>query len=191
MKKIILLFIFLLILCGCNKKPTVEIESNYDIVSSTVDMSDYFGVNSTNHCFRLVTCQELFNTIDNKGSGVFYLGRSNCNCCQDVTKYLDEVARELNVTVYYIDVYNPQENLGSDKELQDKLKEYMYDICALDSDGEKAIYTPHLFQVINGELGENQICHDNIYNSEPTETQINKLKDVYRNILKPFSCVTE
>lgn len=189
MKRIILLFTILLVLCGCNQKPKTIVESNYDIVSTTVDMSGYFGVNSTNHCFRLVTCQELFNTIDNKGSGVFYLGRTNCQCCLDVTKYLDEVARELNVTVYYIDVYNPQEDLGSNKELQDKLKDYMYDICALDDEGEKAIYTPHLFQVINGELGENQICHDNIYYNDPTDAQINKLKDVYRNILKPFSCV--
>lgn len=186
MKKI-LIVLMLLVLCACQKDEPIIDTSGYEIVSDRVDMSSYYGVNSIDHKFRLVTCKELFNTIDNKGSGVFYLGRSNCNCCQDVTKYLNEVAKELDVTIYYIDVYNPNDDLASSKELQDELLKYLHDICAEDDEGNKALFTPHLFQVINGELGDSQICHDGIFVSDPTEKDIQNLKKVYTRILKPFS----
>ena len=63
----------------------------------------------------------------------------------------------------------------------------MHDICAEDDEGNKALFTPHLFQVINGKMGDNQICYDNLeLDSSPTLAQIEKLEKVYERILKPF-----
>ena len=193
MKKILVFLLSLLLLSGCGKKEEEEeeIHFDYEIQSEAVDMSAYSGVNSTKHCFRLVTCAELFSTIDNGGSGVFYLGRSNCQCCQDVTKYVNEIGLELGVTIYYIDVYNEKENLSEDKDLQDKLHDYMYDILGTDDDGEKVLLTPHLFQVVNGQLKDNQICHDGIFTVNPTDEQIEELKEVYRRILSPFASASQ
>ncbi|MBP5279745.1 MAG: glutaredoxin family protein [Erysipelotrichaceae bacterium] len=187
MKKIFMILIFLLLLVSCGKKEEKsEINYTYDIISKSVDMSAYEGVSSTKHKFRLITPTEFFNCMDNKSSGVFYLGRNNCGCCQRVTRYLDEVSRELDVTVYYIDVYNEEETL-MDQDVQDKMYEYMYPILG-ESEGEKTILTPQLFSVINGEFAGSQICFDDFeLDPTPTEKQIEKFKDAYRKILSPFA----
>ncbi len=185
MKKLILLFLLAFLLSGCGKKEEKlpSVEYTYDIVSEKVDMSGYEGVSSTDHMFRIIKVQELFNTIDSKSSGIFYLGRTNCGCCQKVCRYLNEVAKELDLTVYYIDVYNEEDSL-TEKETQDKLYQYMYEILGTSEEGEKTLLTPQVFSVINGEFYDSQICFDNY--SLDDDAKIEKFKDSYRHIMKPF-----
>ena len=186
MKKLFLLLALLLFLSACGKKEEKlpKVNYTYDIVSDRVDMSAYEGVSSTDHNFRIVKVQEFFNTVDNKSSGIFYLGRTNCGCCQKVCRYLNEVAKELNQTVYYIDVYNEEDSL-TEKEIQDKLYEYMYEILGTNEEGEKTLLTPQVFSVINGEFYDSQICFDDY--SLDNEAQIEKFKDSYRHIMMPFT----
>ena len=186
MKKLLIVFL-LIMMCGCKSEEKVTINYTYDIQYEKVDMSAYKGVNSTDHRFKSITVSELFNCVDNESSGVFLLGRSNCNCCQRVTRYINEVALKLGVDIYYIDAYNDKENLANSEYLQDKLKTYMYDILGTDENDEKVLLTPHLFQVINGKMGDSQICYDDLeLDSSPTLAQIEKLEKVYERILKPF-----
>lgn len=188
MKRFFVLLCIILLLSSCgSKNDPEEVRYPYEIISKNVDMSGYEGVNSVKHNFRLITPSELFNCIDNKSSGVFYLGRTNCGCCQRVCRYLNEVAQELGVTVYYIDVYNEDESL-MDKEVQDQMYEYLDPILKTDESGEKAIMTPQVFSVINGELKDSQICFDDyVLDPTPTEKQIEDFKEAYRRILGPFA----
>ena len=183
MKKVFSFVLILLLLCGCNSN---GINYTYNIKSKDVDMSCYDGVNSTNHMFRGITVQELFNCIDNKSSGVFYLGRENCGCCQTCITYLDQASRELNVTVYYIDVYDEDMPI-TDKETIEKLKEYIGPILAKDDEGVKQLQTPTVFSVVNGEFINSIIClADYPWDTPPTKSQEEKLLNKYKEILKPF-----
>ena len=184
MKKILILMMFLL--CACSKE-LPQPEYPYEIVSYKVDMSNYQGVSSTEHNFRLIRVSELFSCIDNGSSGIFYLGRENCHCCQQVVRYLNETAQELGVTVYYINAYDEVEPL-SEKENYDKLYEYLYDILGENDDGEKVLLTPHVFSIINGEFYASQICYDGMdFDDEPTKGQIRKLENIYKGIMMPFA----
>ncbi|MBR5340911.1 MAG: hypothetical protein IK151_03185 [Erysipelotrichaceae bacterium] len=188
MKKLLLFILIAVLLCGCGKKEKENEKPQYpyEIKSEAVDMSAYEGVSSTKHNFRLITVSELFNTIDNKSSGIFYLGRSNCGCCQKVCRYLNEVAMELGVTVYYIDVYNEKEPL-TEQEMQDKLFEYMWEILGKDADGNKSLLTPQVFSVVNGKFYGSQICSDGYtLDADPSNEQVEKFKDSYRKIMEPF-----
>ncbi|MDO4197651.1 MAG: hypothetical protein Q4D13_01515 [Erysipelotrichaceae bacterium] len=192
MKKLLCILMVFCVLCGCSSSQKETINYTYDIVAKKVDMSVYKGVNSTDNCFMEVGVSQLFNVIDNESSGLFLLGRSNCNCCQRVTRYINEVGMNLGVTIYYIDANSEEENLVDNKELQDKLQEYMYDILGTDENGEKVLLTPHLFQVINGKLGDNHICFDGLeLDVSPTLDQISKLESVYERIIKPFSTINQ
>lgn len=184
MKKFVLLLLVLIFITGCSRKDTVNY--TYDIVSKDVDMSSYDGVNSTDHMFKGVTVQELFNCIDNKSSAVFYLGRTNCACCQTCLQYLDRTSKEMGVTIYYLDVYDADMPL-TDKDLCDKLKTYIYNILEVDESGEKVLQTPTVFSVVNGELVDSIVCLSNYkWDNPPTESQENKLINKYKEILKPF-----
>lgn len=181
MKKIILFVLSILLLCSCSTR----IKYTYNIDSRKVDMSSYDGLSATNHMFKAITVQELFNVIDNKSSGVFYLGRTNCSCCQITVKYLNEVATQYNVPIYYIDVYDEQMPIND--ELKDKLTEYLYDIVA-EIDGEKQLQTPTIFSVINGEIDNSLIClSDWEWDAVPTKKQENKLIKKYKKIITPFA----
>lgn len=181
MKKVFLVLLTFVLLCSCSKK----INYTYDINSRNVDMSSYEGLSATNHMFKAITVQELFNVIDNKSSGVFYLGRTNCSCCQITVKYLNEVALVYNVPVYYIDVYDEQMPIND--ELKDKLTIYLYDIVA-EIDGEKQLQTPTIFSVINGEITNSLICLSNWdWNPTPTKKQEEKLLKKYKEIITPFA----
>lgn len=184
-KKVITLLLILITLIGCSNK--TEVNYTYDIQSKPVDMSSYDRVNSTDHMFKAITVQELFNCIDNKSSAVFYLGRTNCGCCQTTVMYLDEAAKQANVTIYYMDVYNEQMPI-TDKEIADKLKLYMFDILYINEDGKRELQTPTVFNVVNGEIKDSLICLGNLaWDDEPTEAQKNQLINKYREIFKPFS----
>jgi len=177
MKKVILLFVLLFALVSCGRTNT-DINYTYDIVYKECDMSAYEGVNSTKHMFKSITVDQLFNCIDNKSSGVFYLGRENCGCCQTCVKYLNEAAQELGVTVYYIDVYNEDMPLTT-TEICSELKEYIYDILEVKENGERELETPTVFSVINGEFADSIVC----MNRSSEEKMVQR----YKKILKPFA----
>lgn len=183
MKKIIFVLTLLLVLSGCSNKMVVNY--TYDIKSKDVDMSSYEEVNSTNHMFKGITIQELFNCIDNKSSGIFYFGRTNCACCQICAKYINKAAEDLNLTVFYIDVYD--KDMPIDSELQNKLKEYLKPILEKDDEGVPMLQTPIVFSVINGELFDSIIGLGTLeWDNVPTKPQENKLINRYKEIFKPF-----
>lgn len=195
MKKILCILLMLLMVTSCSKNTDNNINYSYDIESYPVDMSEYDGVNSTNHMFRRITVDQLFNCVDNKSSAVFYLGRTNCGCCQTTLKYLNEVALDLNVTVYYIDVYDKDMPLvGSEEDCPDcvvrtnRLKEILDSILYIDDEGKKQLQTPTIFSIINGELSDSIVClADYAWDEPPTDKQIDRLRNKYSQILKPFS----
>lgn len=193
MKKILLILLILFTIVGCKSKDDVNF--NYDIVYKDVDMSGYDGVNSTNHAFKKVKVDQLFNCIDKKSSGIFYLGRTNCGCCQTTVQYLNKAALDLGVTIYYIDVYDPDMPLVvADGECLEcvertnKLREYLYNILVENDEGKKELQTPTVFSVINGEIKDHIICLGNYsWDSPPTENQKDKIINRYKQILKPFA----
>ena len=188
MKKTVLVLLMLLLLCSCKENKTIEKpEYTFEIQSDRVDMSGYDGVTSTKHMFRVVKLSEVFRTIDEGSSGVFFLGRTNCGCCQEVTCILNEAATETGVTVYYIDPYDEEYNLVSDAEIRKKTMEYLYDILDENEEGEKDLMTPHFFTVINGHFGDSQVCFDylKVENSD-ADGKASKLKKRYLEMLEPF-----
>ena len=194
MRKVLLAFLSIILLCSCTSKN--DINQDYEVVCKNVDMSCYDGVNSTNHCFKLVKTDEVYNVIDNKSSAVFFLGKKECSCCQELTKYLNEVALELGVTIYYIDVFNEEDPLvvyedskGSYTQSAKKLEACLYDILEPNPEGKRSLLTPHLFAIINGEFKGSEICTDFFdYDWEnTTDKDINNVKKAYRKVLEPFA----
>lgn len=187
MRKIKILALLLIVLLGgCQKKEKAVPEFPYEVHSEKIDMSGYSGLSSTQHNFRLVSIEELYRTIDEKSSGVFYLATTSCGCCQNITRYLSEVASELGVTVYYIDAFDPENDLST-REANERLVSYIEPIMGLDDNGNKVVLTPHLIVVTNGELSGSQICYDGLGISDISlDRNIRKLEDVYRSLLEPF-----
>lgn len=191
MKKLIVCLSILLLFTGCsnsiNNNDEDEINYTYDIVSRDVDMSGYDGMNSTKHIFKAITVAELYKCLDNKSSGLFYLGRQNCGTCQICVQYLNQAGEDLDLNIYYIDVYDEQMPIDT-KEAINELREYIAPILPLNDEGEREVLTPLVFSIINGEFIDSFIgLGDLKWDDQPTEKQKTKLINRYKEILKPFS----
>lgn len=192
MKKVIVILLSLLLLCSCNEEDIPEINYPYQINYEECDMSGYEGITSTGHIFRKIHCQELFNCIDQKSSGVFLYGTNYCGCCQLILRYLNQAAQDLNVNIYYIDIY---EEFVKDEDgyclNEDLMRLYMSDILST-VDGKKEIETPTLVSIINGEIFDNQICVNNTNWVDSSDENVytknvEKLLARYKEVLRPFA----
>lgn len=185
MKKIILALFVAFLLTACNSQKT-PVASESEITGYAVDMSAYKGVSSTEHKFIGISPAELLKVIEEKGSAIVYLGYKDCHVCQEATRYVNEVAQELDVNVYYLDCASEQYPLKD--EMFTSVVNALSSILETNSSGEKAIFTPHLFTIINGEP---QSGHISVVNSwqegNPSEASVKELKDIYTELMKPFA----
>lgn len=184
MKKLFLVLVLLLSLFGCGNQNQ---ELNYvDIEGYAVDMSGYNGVSSTGHNFVGITPDELIKVIDEGGSAIVFMGYTGCHVCQEVARYINEVAQELDVTVYYLNCTSEQYPLRD--AAYDNVVESLNDILRTNESGDKTIYTPHVFSIINGVP---QSGHISVVNSwqegNPSEESIQELENIYREIMQPFA----
>lgn len=191
MKKLLIILCSLL-LVSCKADQTVNY--TYDIVSSDVDMSSYPGVTSVNHCFKQIIPDELFKCVENNSSGVFVLSYETCPYCRQLIRYLNQAGLDNGVTIYYIDAMDPKHKYVKDSDQYQKTLELLYDYTDSDDEGEKCLWTPTVFSIINGKVSGFQIStsfdlNGNMYWTfdNPTEDQINKLLKTYNKILKPFA----
>jgi len=183
MKRLLVLLLIVLLLSGCQKEKPIK--NDFDIETYEVDMTYYSGVTS-NNCFEGTSFEELKRCVEEKGSGIFYLGYIECPFCQSTVRYLDDVAMSLNVKVYYIDAYSDKYPFITNGNL-DSFIELMYDYLPYDEeDDRKVALTPHVFTIINGKVAQSQISFDPWNMNNPTETQIKLIKARYKEMLEPF-----
>ena len=185
MKRLLSTLLVLLMLVGCSSDyPKPDLSTSFTLETYKADMSGYQNLKSTGHMFLGTTVSELKRTVDEKGYGVFVLSRTGCNHCQLAMQYLNEVADELGVYIYYIDAESETYPiLGTDN--YDTLYEILYDVLA-EEDGEKQIQTPHVFTIVDGEITSSQIG-TTWTGSNYTDSDVKKLEDTYRKMLTPFA----
>lgn len=75
MKKCILLLLPFLILCGCSKKEYQEI-----------------------------TMETLLKKVEQKESFILFIGATSCTHCTSYKSTINEVVKDYDITIYYIDV---------------------------------------------------------------------------------------
>lgn len=186
MKKILLVLLLTLSLCACTKKEEkVELKFT-NIESYDVDMSSYQGVSSTQHCFKGIAPSEIAKIVEEGGSAVIFMGFKGCHVCQESTKYLDEVAKELGVTIYYLNCTSELYPL-KDKTYDDLIA-LLDPILNTNEEGVKTIYTPHLFTITNGKINKGHISVvESWTEGNPSEESIEELQNIYRDILKDFA----
>ena len=119
------------------------------------------------------------------GCGVgFVLSRVGCSHCQLAMQYLNAVAEELGVYIYYIDAESETYPiLGTDD--FDVLQNALLETLDEDEDGEKVLQTPEVFTIVDGQITSYQIG-TTWTGSEYSDSDVEKLKEVYRKMITPF-----
>ena len=147
-KKIIIGIIILLVLVaiGISLFFLFRDEEEPEVSDAQKFASEYTQVTSDN-VFLYRNASEIIRILEN-GTGVVYLGFPECKWCQKYVTYLDEVAKENDITrIYYFDIYDARANNTEEyQQIVSLLEEYL----AYDEEGNKRVFVPAVV-VVDGE----------------------------------------
>lgn len=121
--------------------------------STKSDMFQYENFHDENHVFYDITVKEVQSKIQNKETLTVYFGFAKCPSCNEAMPVLNEVAKENNAEVAYINTRKDaswQSNM--DMKDYDVVLELFGQYLQYDDDGKKHLYTPHVFFIKDGDV---------------------------------------
>ena len=191
MKKILVLFLCLGLLVGCSSKSdlsnmVVNPDLNYldDVKAISVDMSGYRNFTDTEHVFKKINFKEALRFIDEDASAIVYYGYKTCPFCVEVVPVLNELCKELGLSVYYVDV---QGETVSDEHLELFMGHYS-EFLQTDDKDQPTFYVPQVSVIVDGEITSVHVGAVDSYNSgQPmSDKQKEELKGIFTENLKPL-----
>lgn len=195
MKKIVLIFTLMMTLVSCGKAQatetaepevdeTVTITNSVEFNTTTADMSGYKWLYDSEPAFIEMTLEESVRMFSEGGSGILYYGYAGCPWCERAVPILNEVAKDLGVTVYYINVH-----AQTTMEAYNELLTYITPILETDSNGEPEFKVPEVIGVKNGEITDHHLALVDGFKIESDESQLDdsqkeEMENIYRTIIK-------
>ena len=195
MKKILTCLLAVVLLAGCFNKTeskkntssdTLTITNKVSLTSTKVDMKGYKWIRNDVADFQLISLKESLRMFEEGGTGILYYGYDECAWCNRAVPELNEVAKELNLTIYYVDA-----SAKVEKEDYKKLLEYIDPVLKVNSSGEKGFYVPAVIGVKNGKLVDYHVSLLDSFelskddpNKQLSDAQKQELQDIYRKIAK-------
>ena len=195
MKKILTCLLAVVLLAGCFNKTeskkntssdTLTITNKVSLTSTKADMKGYKWIRNDVADFQLITLKESLRMFEEGGTGILYYGYDECAWCNRAVPELNEVAKELNLTIYYVDA-----SAKVEKDDYKKLLEYIDPVLKVNSSGEKGFYVPAVIGVKNGKLVDYHVSLLDDFelskddpNKQLSDAQKQELQDIYRNIAK-------
>ena len=195
MKKILTCLLAVVLLAGCFNKTegkknasseTLTITNKVSLTSTKVDMKGYKWIRNDVADFQLITLKESLRMFEEGGTGILYYGYDECAWCNRAVPELNEVAKELNLTIYYVDA-----SAKVEKDDYKKLLEYIDPVLKVNSSGEKGFYVPAVIGVKNGKLVDYHVSLLDSFelskddpNKQLSDAQKQELQDIYRKIAK-------
>ena len=195
MKKILTCLLAVVLLAGCfnktdSKKNTssdaLTITNKVSLTSTKADMKGYKWIRNDVADFQLISLKESLRMFEEGGTGILYYGYDECAWCNRAVPELNEVAKELNLTIYYVDA-----SAKVEKDDYKKLLEYIDPVLKVNSSGEKGFYVPAVIGVKNGKLVDYHVSLLDDFelskddpNKQLSDAQKQELQDIYRKIAK-------
>ncbi len=151
-KKIIIGIIVLLVLVAIGVSLFFifrDDKEDEEVMTDAQKFSSEYTEVSDNNVFVYRNASEIVRILEN-GTGVVYLGFSECKWCQQYVTYLNEAAQENNITrIYYLDILEDRSNNTDEyQEIVAILDEYL----AYDEEGNKRVFVPAVVVIDGGEI---------------------------------------
>lgn len=121
------------------------------IVNKKADMSGYTNLEE-DYVFLKSDSIDFYDKLQNKETFVVYLGTPSCETCQKMVTAINEVAKEKEIDVYYINTNDNEEKNVKGIEYYDEIVEAAKELLPYNNDGKQFLYTPSVFCVKDGEI---------------------------------------
>jgi len=177
MKKLLIVMTILLVLAGCQERKTIDYQQPSGTAS---DMSGY-GIESGD--FYDLTIKELLGFFAEGKTTIVYIGRDNCEWCLDLIPVLDEIIREKDMKVWYLDILKQSED---DLKHIDEVAELCREFVEIDSEGKPILRAPSVLYIQEGKLIDLHEGTVNTHDATEREMTQKELERLRYNLRKEF-----
>ena len=147
-KKVIIIVITAILLIALAVSLFLILNKEEDISDAAKFVEEYTNVEEDN-VFLYRNADEIIRILEN-GTGVVYLGFPECKWCQKYVTYLNEFAKENDITrIYYFDILDDRTN---NTEAYQEIVSLLEDYLSYDEEGNKRVFVPAVIVVNQGEI---------------------------------------
>lgn len=179
----------------------VTITNPLTMNAKTLDMSGYEYLTDKNPAFIQISMKESLRLIDEKGSGIILYSYSTCPWCNRAVPVLNEVAKEMGIHIYYVDVYEKELMSADGKSfstegkaiIQSMLSHYdsilRHEANETTGKVEPTLYTPEVVAIKNGVITSHHtsLVDDFTMSSDTaqlSDAQKAELEQIYVDLIK-------
>ena len=147
-KKVLIIALVLVVVLGLGIFFGVKVYKEAHMTDAEKFAREYTEVSEDN-VFVYRNIDEIIQIME-EGTGIVYLGFPECPWCQAYVKYLDEVAKEMEIEeVYY---YNIKEDREENTKEYQKIVELLEERLQKDDEGNPRVYVPNVSFHADGKL---------------------------------------
>lgn len=199
MKKIILVCMVLLFICGCTSKTISQPQEDEQIgycdgeelkgcgVEGGLDMSSYEGFTDKENVFVKSDMEEAINIFKNKKSAILYFGFAKCPWCVEALPVMNDAAKALERSIYYVETRDLERNLLYTDEQKKEIVTYLYDYLDENDEGEKHLFVPFIVVVENGKVKSAHLGTIESHDAKERKMNDDEKKQLYEIYHKMFT----
>lgn len=152
-------------------------------VKDRADMSSYEGFMDHEHQFIEVPMKDFLLKLDSGATGIYYFGYTTCPWCVEAVPIMNEVAKEFDFHIFYIDkkaeTTKEEDSKAIEARIPDKLDK--------DDDGNPHLYVPYVITIKDGEITSYHTgtvdSHD-AHERKMTNEEKAELKKIYQDMFQ-------
>lgn len=159
---------------GCDDSPTCS-------VADAADMSAYEGFDVENNQFIEITMDDAIQKIETDASGIFYIGFPTCPWCIEAVPIMNEVAKEMDLHIYYI---NKKAETSNEENIA-KMTTLLQDIVSENEEGVPTLYVPEVVVINEGEISDHHadtVPNHDAHERKMEEEEQAQLKEIYKEL---------
>lgn len=182
------------LLFGC--KPTSESQNSNTTEALNLiyvdqkesDLKRYSFLADDTPAFKEITFESSIKFFTEGYSGILYYGKVGCPWCERAVPILNAVAKDNNISIYYIDANKGMGETRAEREENYKnLSKYISDSFQEDSNGKKGMFVPDVIAVKNGKMVAYHVSlvddYDINKNDQLSESQKQELYNIYQQMI--------
>ena len=194
LKKLFYLLVSSTLLLGCKPTPESQISNTKEIFNleyvdqKDSDIKEYSLLTDDSPAFKEITFESSIKFFTEGYSGILYYGKVGCPWCERAVPILNAVAKDNNISIYYIDA---NKGMGETKREREEnyanLSKYISDSFQEDDNGKKGMFVPDVIAVKNGKMLAYHVSLVDDYNihknDQLSESQKQELYNIYQEMV--------
>lgn len=198
MKKFICLLVLCMLVCGCvNKTPQLNEDEQVGYCDGEVemgcgldaglDMSAYEGFTDKENAFVKSDMDEAIDIFKSKRSAILYFGFAKCPWCIEALPVMNEAAKAVGRSIYYVETRDLERNLLYTEEQKQEIVSYLYDYLDTNDEGEKHLFVPFVVVVEEGVIKSAHLGTIESHKAKErkmSEDERNQLRSIYDDMFQ-------